>query len=387
MTKSATEAIEKLQKIEKELNNIFVERSPVIHGLILSALAKTNILLLGPPGTAKSDLVNRWNQHIANSKFFGWLVTRFSTPEELFGSFSLKGLKNDEYYRVTTARLPEANTAFIDEIFKSSSGMLNSLLPIMNERIFYNNGKPIKIPLITLAGASNEVPEKEDRLDAIYDRFLLKYNVSLIREDSNFLKMLEMLNTEPQTTITLEQIIAIQELADKVTLSEEVLEYVLRARKELHNQGVMISDRAFKLILRIVKAEVILSGRMEARIEDLEILQHTCWQDPNQIRKVQTLILDVISPEKSKIQKLFNDSSDIVNNFWQSKESSKKTDKAIEVTTKLKTARQEISKYKEELRRKNKDIKETESMEASIDRWMQDLYMKVLGLSFPISKT
>lgn len=374
---------ELVQNIEKELNELFVERNAPIHGLILSTLSRTNILLLGTPGTAKSYLINRWNQHIVGSYFFSWLLTRFSTPEELFGTVSLKGLEKDEYYRTITGKLPEANTAFIDEIFKASSGILNSLLSIMNERIFYNNGKALKIPLITLAGASNEVPEKEDGLDAVYDRFLLKYNVTMIREDSNFKKMLEnnAIMSAPKYTITLDQILQAQEEIKKVAYTEEVIENLVKVRTELHNKAFMISDRAFKLMSDIIKAEAWLHGRSECSVDDLEILQHTCWQDPDRIRDVQLLILDVISPEKYRVQKVYNDSLDIITEFWKTKDSKKKNDQAIEVTTKIKEAKNQINKFKLELQRQNKDITEVEKMEDALNEKMKEIYVRALGIT------
>lgn len=372
---------EKFQKIEQEMNGVFVERSSVIRGLLLSTISKTNILLLGTPGTAKSQIINRWNQHITDSKFFSWLLTRFSTPEELFGPFSMQGLKEDKFVRATTGKLPEANTAFIDEIFKASSGMLNSMLSVMNERVFYNGDKAVQIPLFTLAGASNEIPEKEDRLDAIYDRFLLKYNVMSIQEDSNFAKMLKSrLDISPDNTLSLTDILEAQDQAAAIVLTDEVIDNILKIRTELHNQAVMISDRAFKQMGSIIKAEAWLNGRTEATIDDLEILQHTCWQDPDTIRKVQLLILDVIAPERYKIQELFNNSMDIVAEFWKVKDSKKKADRVIETGHKLKEAKTAITKYCDELRRKGKVTKEAEEMLVTIDAKLREIYMKVLGV-------
>ena len=129
----------------------------------------------------------------AGARYFQWLLTKFTTPEELFGAVSLRGLENDEYRRVTSGKLPEAHIAFLDEVFKASSSILNTLLTIMNERIFYNGTEKVRIPLISLFGASNELPSEEDELEALYDRFLLRYVVDYIKEDFRFLKML---NTE-----------------------------------------------------------------------------------------------------------------------------------------------------------------------------------------------
>lgn len=151
---------EKFAKIEEELNSYFVERAEVIHGLILAILSGSNMLLLGPPGVAKSLAIRTWQEHIKDTKYFEWLLTKFSTPEEIFGVISLKAMEDDRFSRITRGKLPEAHVVFLDEIFKCNSGMLNSLLPILNEKIFHNDGKAHKIPLLTTVGASNEIQLK-----------------------------------------------------------------------------------------------------------------------------------------------------------------------------------------------------------------------------------
>src|SRR3990172_9223884 len=165
-------APEQLRCIRDELAQTFLERSEVIDGALAALLAGQHVLLIGPPGTAK------------------WLLTKFTTPEELFGAVSLRALENDEYRRVTTHKLPEAHIAFLDEVFKANSSILNSILTLMNERRFHNGRDPIDVPLITLFGASNELPE-EDELQALYDRFLLRFVVGYVKEDFRFLRMLE----------------------------------------------------------------------------------------------------------------------------------------------------------------------------------------------------
>jgi hypothetical protein len=123
----------------------------------------------GSPGTAKSALVRAIAQAFGGS-YFERLLTKFSTPEELFGPISLKALEQDRYERVTAGKLPEAEFAFVDEVFKANSAILNSLLTAMNERLFHNDGAPAQMPLVSLFGASNELPEGKE-LEALFDRF------------------------------------------------------------------------------------------------------------------------------------------------------------------------------------------------------------------------
>src|SRR5947207_7076039 len=164
---------DKLRKIREELQQLFLERAELIDGALAALLAAQHILIIGPPGTAKSMLADELCRRITGATYFQWLLTKFTTPEELFGAVSLRALEADDYRRVTTHKLPEAHIAFLDEVFKANSSILNSILTIMNERRFHNGREVADTPLITLFGASNELPE-EDELQALYDRFLLR---------------------------------------------------------------------------------------------------------------------------------------------------------------------------------------------------------------------
>ncbi|WP_051080832.1 AAA family ATPase [Bacillus sp. 37MA] len=143
--------------------------------------------------------------------YFQWLLTRFSTPEELFGPLSLRALEEDVYRRNTKGKLPEAHMAFLDEIFKAGSAILNTFLTLVNERIFYNDGTPIKSPLQTVIGASNEYPEEDEGLEALYDRFLLRFDLKYIGEEGNFIKILQ----SETTIVTPLPAISFDELADR----------------------------------------------------------------------------------------------------------------------------------------------------------------------------
>src|SRR5439155_19151297 len=181
---------EKLKKIRDELRQTFLERADLIDGALAALLSSSHVLIIGPPGTAKSMLADELCRRIEAANDSQWLVTKFSTPEEIFGAVSLSGLEHDDYRRVTSHNLPEAHIAFLDEIFKSNSSILNALLTIINERLFHNGRERVRVPLITMFGASNELPDEEE-LTALYDRFMLRFTVDYVVEEFRFLKMLE----------------------------------------------------------------------------------------------------------------------------------------------------------------------------------------------------
>ena len=186
---SIKKALTNLQVMEHELNVSLIEREEVVRAAIVALLARQHLVILGPPGTAKSALVDEIARRIgpqtgAGLQIFNYLMTRFTTPEELFGPVSVSGLKKDEYRRITAGKLVEAEIVFLDEIFKASSAILNALLKIVNERVFNNGNQEIPIPLISLFGASNELPQGND-LEALWDRFLLRIRVGYT-SDSGF---------------------------------------------------------------------------------------------------------------------------------------------------------------------------------------------------------
>jgi MoxR-like ATPase len=291
-------ALEKMKELQGELNGIIVEREDEIEGSLAALIAGVHVLFLGPPGTAKSLLANNICKAIDGGTFFQWLLTKFSTPEELFGPYSLKGLENDEYRRITTNKLPEAVIAFLDEIFKANSAILNTLLTLINEREFHNNGGASRVPLLSCFGASNELPQGEE-LGALYDRFLLRYWITEIQDDVQFKELLkgDLGSTTPKVRITIAEIAELKNSLKNINISDELLEAIREIQLELKSKGVKASDRRWKTSMNVLRAFALLRGQTEVTSDELEVLADILWAAPED-RKT---IFEVVSPKANPL--------------------------------------------------------------------------------------
>jgi MoxR-like ATPase len=285
------------------LTQAFFERDPVIEGLLCALLAGQHVLLVGPPGTGKSELAHELCRRVGGANYFQWLLTRFTTPEELFGPVSLKALENDRYTRVTEGKLPGAHVAFLDEVFKASSAILNTLLSLMNERVFHNGPQPTPVPLITLVGATNELPDEEELL-ALSDRFLLRYEVGYLKEEFLFLRMLSLEEPNSRSGITLEQLRSLREAADRVRVPERLKKDLLELRRQLNEKGVQASDRRYRQALSLLKARATLYGRTQCEPDDLQLLAHVLWSEPSEKAEVEQALQRLSTGHEDDAQQL-----------------------------------------------------------------------------------
>jgi MoxR-like ATPase len=309
---------EKLLNVEKELSGLFFERKEEIRGLIVGLLSREHVLLLGPPGAAKSELAEElcsrivWDGGEGRVGYFRWLLSRTSTPEELFGPVSLRALEEDSYRRKTKGKLPEARIAFLDEVFECNSAVLNGLLSVLNERLFFNDGEPTPIPLEMVVAASNEPPEEREELEALFDRFLLRYVVSYVREDASFEAMLRRESEAPlqRTSLTAPELLDAQEEVRKVDASG-TLPAIAALRRELSEAGVSASDRRYAKSLKLLRANAYLEGREEVTDEDLLILANVLWVEPGQARDVRKKVMVLASPELSEARDLLEEAREV----------------------------------------------------------------------------
>lgn len=361
--------LEKLNNVIAELKASFFERNHLVDGAVCAILTSQHIIIIGPPGTAKSQLANELCSRITGANYFQWLLTKFTTPEEIFGSVSLKGLENDEYRRVVTNKLPEAHIAFLDEVFKSSSSILNSLLTVMNERIYFNGTEKIETPLISLFGASNELPDDEDELDALYDRFLMRFVVGYIEEDFRFLKMIQgSVQTQNPTTISIQELSVLQEGVKDVDVPEAVYKMLLRIRTELNSKGIILSDRRYKYCIPIMQAKAFIDGRHKAAEQDIKILENVLWKDPAEIPDIKNTIHTALYGYKEQLKELYIQAKEIENYAKQSwKDEETKIKANIEAQTKLKMLISRVDELSDELSDRGKNAEDVQDIKSKIE--------------------
>jgi MoxR-like ATPase len=287
VTQPKPSALDKILKLESELNSKYFEREGPIRSLVIGLIAQEHVLLLGPPGTAKSDLSRDLSKQIG-ADFFEYLMTKFSTPEEVFGPISLKQLQNDVYKRVVDRKLPSAQIAFLDEIFKANSAILNSLLTIINEREFDTGDGRIKVPLDIVIGASNEFPQ-DPGLAAVYDRFLLRHWVEDISADANFEALLLGQQASLTQTLSSSDLDELRALRKTIDITAVIPKLTL-VRKDLKAKGIRVSDRTWKKCLKLIAAEALLNGRTAAISKDAMILKNSLWSDKDDRQSILTIL-------------------------------------------------------------------------------------------------
>jgi MoxR-like ATPase len=312
----AKEAIDKLKNISEELKNIFVERDEVIDNSIKALVTGQTVLLIGPPGTAKSALATELCRRIDDGRYFSWLLNRTSDPAEILGPFSIKEMENDKFVRVTKSKLPEAEIVFLDEIFKCNEPTLNILLPIINEKLFYNDGNPVEVPLITLFAASNEFPE-EDSLMALYDRMIYRMYVDYIGDVQNKMTMLKRFlngsDSNRYTTISLEEISFLREALNEVEVDESILKEYIYLMNALMQEGVTVSDRRQNEALKVLRVNALLNNRDKVVTEDFEALRDVLWNDLNDMEIVEEVLKErLLSPFEKEYNEVIEKYDNIV---------------------------------------------------------------------------
>ena len=289
---------DRIDHLIKALSNGVYERESTIRLCLLAALAGESIFLLGPPGIAKSLIAKRLAEAFDDASFFDYLMTRFSTPEEVFGPLSIQELKdNGNYVRLTEGYLPTSDVVFLDEIWKAGPAILNTLLTVVNEKTFKNGQNVEKIPMRLLITASNELPDADSGLDALYDRLLIRLYINRIKEKKNFKAMImgegKLEKIPASLTIKKDEFEYWQPGISKVMLSDDLFEKIYTLKMTIEKSDIKdsyVSDRRWKKSIHLLKTAAYFNGRDEVNPLDILILKDCLWNTPESLIEINTII-------------------------------------------------------------------------------------------------
>ena len=293
---------ERIEKLLLILNKGLIGKEKIIKLGMLSVLSGENLILIGPPGTAKSEISRRFNRIFKEESYFEYLLTKFTTPEEIFGPLSIHKLQEDKFERNTGGYIPTSRIVFLDEIFKANSSILNTLLTIINEKVFHNGVKREKVPLISLIGASNEIPIGNDELTALYDRFLIRGTVGYVSDEEIEL-LLETVDSETvipeELKFSVEELGEIREKSGEVKVSDNIRKAIKDIRTEYNRtfydeKSEIISDRKLVKIMKLIRISAYINGRNGVDFSDLLLLSDCLWNDVKNVEKVAKIVLDTV---------------------------------------------------------------------------------------------
>ena len=324
--------IERFKLLLQEMNRGIYEKETEISLSLLAALAGESIILLGPPGVAKSMVARQLKTAFREAQSFEYLMSRFSTPDEIFGPVSIQKLKtSDTYERAVEGYLPTADVVFLDEIWKAGPAIQNTLLTVINEKIFRNGNREMHLPLKLLVAASNELPAKGEGLEALWDRFVIRIESRPIKLEKNFRAMLLEVKSEERgvkkqssaaegkansNAITAEEYAGWTERIDKIGVKIEVLDAISAIRKSLRavnvdeaaeRRNIYVSDRRWKNIVHLLRTSAFMQDREEVDICDLLPIYHCLWQEPEERDAIRNIVIRALfSPFAEKLVEMKN---------------------------------------------------------------------------------
>ncbi|MDR2393639.1 MAG: AAA family ATPase [Treponema sp.] len=311
-------------RLLKELNTGIYEKEEILALALLTAVAGESLFLLGPPGVGKSLIARRLKYAFKQGRAFEYLMSRFSTPDEIFGPLSIAKLKDaDKYERITQGYLPEASVVFLDEIWKAGPSIQNALLTVLNEKLYRNGEQEIPIPMKLLIAASNEMPLPGQGLEALWDRFLVRLPVDGINDPEHFRAMITLprsFDTSTHDPVPEEQKITDPVYEgwsrgiDAITLPDHVFQVLWFIKSQgTRNLGEgepaepdlpppqealqQKSDRRWRKIVRLLRTSAFLNDRKQVDLMDCFLVKHCLWNDPSTLTAATRLVHEAIEQQ------------------------------------------------------------------------------------------
>lgn len=298
----------RIQTLLKSLGEGVYEKDSELSLGLLAALAGESVLLLGPPGVAKSMVARRLKEAFVGARSFEYLMSRFSTPDEIFGPVSISRLKeSDRYERAVDGYLPTADVVFLDEIWKAGPAIQNTLLTVINEKTYLNGNTPMHLPLKLLIAASNELPTQGEGLEALWDRFLIRFVSHCIDNEENFYRMVtsQDVPASPKEGVALTadeyagiqmqiaQIVVPRDVLLAITTVRQLLQDVTIEGQDVH-RNIYVSDRRWKKVVHLMCASAFVHDRTEVGLSDLQLAIHCLWNEPDEIESIGRIVAQAI---------------------------------------------------------------------------------------------
>ena len=366
--------------VEEDINSVLFEREAEVHSALLALASRRHLFMVGAPGIAKSMLVDQLVKrikHLEGEAYFKVLLTKFTNPEELFGPPDFNLMKEEGIYkRNTEGYLPRAIIAFLDEIFKANSAILNALLTALNEKVFYNHDDDPSIPLQSVFAASNEIPTTAE-LEALADRLHFWHHVKPINDPSNFAKMLQSQKVEPEAFISVQDIYIAQHEVDAIVVPDSIIEVLIDLAQKMREENITVSDRRFHQSIAIIQAEAWLNGHERAEVLDVKPLVNVLWRDVSQISTVRKIVLDLADPLEREIIDLRDEVEKVYSSFLQTvadvDNPSKKLSASIEAIKKVNSAKEEYAKLRKQQNELGRDSKHLNSLKVRLKSISEEL--------------
>lgn len=324
---------------------------------------------------------------IDNSNYFEWLLNKSSDPAELLGTFSIKGMENDQFKRMTAGKLPEANIAFIDEVYKCNSPTLNALLSIMNEHVFFNDGKPVPVPLISMFAASNEPPE-DNSLLAMHDRFLFRIEVEYVHDAANKKRMFNnyiydragVATNKAHTTITVEELEALQAKAKTIPVPKAIINKFISLMNGLQkNATISISDRRANECFKVLQGSALLNGRNKVGLDDFNALKYVLWEKKEDIDTIGAEISKIVNPYDEEFAKFTRQFNEVKDKIESSNDIKDRNQAYFQYQNSIKNTIGRMNKLISEASTSGKDVTEFAKFRDEIVSYHTNLANEILG--------